>query len=156
MTASVQSSRPRWLARACVLVAGAAPLFSACATAEPPQSGRMVTAAWARPADSGTTGGAYLTILNADSMAVELVSASSPLAVATEVHETMQHDGMSHMMPRTAVPIAPRDSLVMKPGGLHIMLVQLTRALVVHDTIPMTLRFSRGDSIMVRVPVVAP
>ncbi|WP_053333681.1 copper chaperone PCu(A)C [Gemmatimonas phototrophica] len=146
----------RRLAHACFLAALVAPVMSACATAEPPPSGRIVTSAWARPADSGATGGAYLTILNADSVAVELVSASSPVAVATEVHETMEHDGMSHMMPRTTVPIAPRDSMVMKPGGLHLMLMQLTRALVVNDTIPMTLRFSRGDSVMVRIPVVSP
>jgi copper(I)-binding protein len=63
---------------------------------------------------------------------------------------------MTHMMPRTTVPIAPRDSMVMKPGGLHIMLVQLTRALTVNDSIPITLRFSRGDSVQVRVPVRAP
>ena len=129
---------------------------TACTTAEQPRTGRFVTAAWARTADSGATGGAYLSIVNADSLAVELTGASSEWAVATEVHETMNHDGMSHMMPRTSVPIAPRDSLVMKPGGLHIMLVQLTRALTVNDSVPVTLRFSRGDSVLVRVPVRAP
>lgn len=141
--------------RLCVTVAVLGAVLGACATAEPPQTGRLVTSAWARPADSGATGGAYLTIVNADSLPVELVSASSPLALAAEVHETMAHDGMSHMMPRTTVSIAPRDSLVMKPGGLHVMLLQLTRALAVHDTIPMVLRFSRGDSVLVRIPVTA-
>jgi periplasmic copper chaperone A len=129
---------------------------TACATAERPQTGREVTDAWARTADSGATGGAYVTIVNADSMTVELTGASSAWAVATEVHETMDHNGMTHMMPRSTVSIAPRDSLVMKPGGLHIMLVQLTRALTVNDSIPVTLRFSRGDSLQVRVPVRAP
>jgi copper(I)-binding protein len=130
-----------------LLVAGA------CATAEPPRTGRFVSSAWARPADSGATSGAYLTIINADSSAVELVGASSPSALAAEVHETMTHEGMSHMMARTAVAIAPRDSLVMKPGGLHVMLLQLTRRLAVGDTIAMTLRFSAGDTVVVNVPV---
>jgi copper(I)-binding protein len=128
-------------------------VLGACATAEPPRTGRFVASAWARPADSGATSGAYLTIINADSSAVELVGASSPSALAAEVHETMTHEGMSHMMARTAVAIAPRDSLVMKPGGLHVMLLQLTRRLAVGDTIAMTLRFSAGDTVVVNVPV---
>lgn len=139
--------------KARLLTAVLLPVAGACATAEPPRTGRIVSSAWARPADSGATSGAYLTIINADSSSVELVGASSAVALAAEVHETMTHEGMSHMMARTAVAIAPRDSLVMKSGGLHIMLLQLTRPLAVGDTIPLTLRFSAGDSVMVNVPV---
>jgi copper(I)-binding protein len=143
--------------RSLVLLAFVAtvPLLAACATPEvaTEATGRFVTSAWARPADSGATSGAYLTIRNADSAAVELVGVSSLVATAAEVHETMQHDGMAHMMARTTVPIAPRDSLVMMPGGVHVMLVQLTRALAAGDTVPVTLRFSNGDSLTVPVPV---
>lgn len=128
-------------------------LGAACATAEPPPSGRFVTSAWARPADSGATGGAYLTIVNADSMTVELIGVASPAAQAAEVHESMQHDGMTHMMARPSIGIGARDSLVMKPGGLHVMLLQLTRPLVAGDTVPLVLHFSTGDSVRVRAPV---
>jgi len=133
----------------------AAVLSAACTSIESPR-GRSVTSAWARPADSGATGGAYLTIVNADSVAVELVGASSPVATSVEVHESMQHDGMSHMMPRTSLPIGARDSVVMAPGGLHVMLNHLLRPLVAGDSVPLTLRFSNGDSVQVRVPVRAP
>lgn len=144
------------LRRVCVPGSLLLAALTACATAEPPQSGRIVTSAWARAADSGTTGGAYVTVLNADSMAVDLTGASSPVAQAAEIHESMQHDGMSHMMPRASVGIAARDSLVMSPGGLHVMLVQLTRRLAAGDSVPLTLRFSNGDSVRVSVPVRAP
>ncbi len=133
----------------------AAVLSAACTSTESPR-GRSVTSAWARPADSGATGGAYLTVVNADSVAVELVGASSPVATSVEVHESMQHDDMSHMMPRASVPIGARDSVVMAPGGLHVMLNQLLRPLVAGDSVPLTLRFSNGDSVQVRVPVRAP
>lgn len=144
----------RHSARLCVL-ALAAPLaaLTACATSEAPATGRIVTGAFARPADSAATGGAYLTIFNADSAAVELTGAVSSYATAVEVHETMTHDGMTHMMARPSIAIAARDSLVMKPGGLHMMLIGLTRALREGDSVPVTLRFSRGDSVLVRVPV---
>ena len=143
--------RSRYLPLAIML-----PLVAACTTADVPASGHRVSASWARTADSGTTGGVYVTIVNADSTPVDLTGASTPYATATEVHEAMMHDGMSHMMARPSITIAGRDSLVMKPGGLHIMLLQLTRALVTTDSIPLTLRFSTGDSLVVRVPVQAP
>lgn len=135
--------------------AALAMLTAACTSTEAPR-GRIVTAAWARAADSGTTGGAYLTIVNHDSVTVELVGVATTLAASAEVHESMQHDGMSHMMPRTSVSIEARDSLVMAPGGLHVMLNQLVRALAPGDSVPLTVRFSNGDSVLVRVPVRAP
>jgi len=119
-------------------------------------TGRAVRGAWARTADSGATGGAYLTVVNNDSTATVLTGVASPVATSVEVHESMQHDGMTHMMPRTAVTIGARDSVVMAPGGLHVMLNQLTRALVAGDSVPLTLRFADGDSLRVSVPVRTP
>lgn len=136
------------------------PVLTSCTTIELPKAavpaGRSIAAAWARPADSGATGGAYVTVVNADSTPLELVSVSTSIAAAAELHETMQHDGMAHMAARATISIAARDSLVMKPGGLHIMLPQLLRALRVNDTVPLTLRFSNGDSLVARVLVQTP
>lgn len=133
-------------------------MLGACVTADtkPAPTGRTVSAAWSRPADSAATGGVYLTIVNHDSMAVELVGVSSPIATSAEVHESMQHDGMAHMMARASLSIGARDSVVMAPGGLHVMLNQLTRSLTVGDSIPLTLRFSTGDTLAVRAAVRAP
>jgi copper(I)-binding protein len=109
--------------------------------------------AWARPADSGATGGAYVTLTNTDTTAITVASWSTPLAASAEVHETMQMDGMSHMMPRTDLTL-PRDrSLVMAPGGVHVMLTGITRALRTGDTIPLTVTLRDGRRVTVAVPV---
>lgn len=131
---------------------------SACTTSEgaaPPRE-LMVRDAWARFADSGATSGAYLTLVNGDTVATTLVGASSPWARATEVHETMQHDGMAHMQARPSITIAAGDSLVMAPGAVHVMLIDLVRAVAVGDTVPLMLRFDNGDSLAVPVPVRTP
>jgi hypothetical protein len=141
------------LAARITVLSSVAALLAACAPSETTPTGRFVTTSFARPADSAATGGAYVTVVNADSVAVELTGASSPWATAVEAHETMNHDGMAHMMARTTLPIAPRDSLVMKPGGVHLMLIGLTRALREGDSVPVTLRFSVGDSLALRIPV---
>jgi periplasmic copper chaperone A len=137
-------------------------LPTACALRDvsPAPSGQTIVDAWARTADSGATGGAYLTVLNHDSVAVELVGASSGWARAVEVHETMDHDGMTHMMARPTITIGARDSLVMRPGGVHLMLIDLARPLTPDDSVPVTLQLAlphgERDSVLVRLPVRTP
>ncbi|MBU6366432.1 MAG: copper chaperone PCu(A)C [Gemmatimonadetes bacterium] len=115
---------------------------------------------WARAADSGATGGAYLVLENRDSVAVSLAGVTTDAATAAEVHETMVHDGVAHMMPQDTVAIAPGATLTMAPGGLHLMLVGMRRAVAGGDTVDVVLRLVRGagapDSLPVRLPVRAP
>lgn len=112
--------------------------------------------AWARAADSGATGGAYVTLANMDTLDVTITGWSADAAESTELHETMVHDGMAHMTPHTQREI-PRDSvLVMQPGGMHIMLMRLTRALRAGDTILITASLADGRAIDTRVAVRAP
>ncbi len=111
-----------------------------------------VTSAWARPADSGTIGGAYITIKNIDSVPVIITSVHSTGAQSAELHESMMHDGMAHMTARPSVRIARDSTMAMVPGGLHVMLNGLTRPLVVGDTLTVT--FILNDGRRVPAPVV--
>jgi copper(I)-binding protein len=142
--------RPAFLAMAA--------MSAACTSGEPaaPERGLVLRDAWARFADSGATSGAYLTLVNRDTAATTLVGVSSPWARAAEIHETMQHGDMAHMQARPAIDIATGDSLVMAPGGVHVMLIDLQRAIAIGDTVPVTLRFGTGDSLTMRVPVRTP
>ena len=129
----------------------------ACTTsAAPPLERIAVRNGWARMADSGATSGAYLEIVNNDTSGMTLVGVTTEVAGAAEVHETMQHDGMAHMMARAELPIAAGEVLSMQPGGLHVMLVDLRHALVVGDSVPLRLRFRDGTELPVVVPVKTP
>lgn len=115
-----------------------------------------VTSAWARTADSGTTGGAYITVQNTDTLPVTIISATSPVAQSAELHESMMHGRLAHMIARPSVVIARDSTLSMVPGGLHVMLNGLTRALLVGDTLTVTLRLGDGRQVPARVAVRAP
>lgn len=137
----------------------AAVLTAACGSAPGgagPAGPLVVRDAWVRSADSGATGGAYLTLANVDTVAVTITGLSTPVAARAELHETMQVDRMVHMMARPDMVIARDSTLTMTPGGLHIMLPDLTRALRVGDTVPITLTLADGRSVPVAVPVRAP
>lgn len=112
-----------------------------------------ISEAWSRMADSGQTGGAYLTLTNADTVDITIVGAESARATTTSLHESSEHDGMMHMMPQTAIRV-PRDSTVrMAPGGLHVMLEGLTSALQAGDSLGVTLLLQDGRRILVPVRV---
>ncbi len=109
---------------------------------------------WARPGTKGQTGGAYLTIANGTASSDTLVAVNSTAAQSAEIHRTVQHDDGTMSMQRAGQQvIAPATSLELKPGGLHIMLMNLNRDLTVGDSLSLTLRFSRVGPKSITVPV---
>lgn len=140
-----------------VFTATASVVAMACGTRSTPTVPRVeVHHSWARIADSGATSGAYMEIANNDTVAITLVGVTTTDAGAAEVHESMQQDGMAHMMPRTALRIPAGDVVTMAPGGLHVMLIDLRRALVIGDSVRLRLRFSDSTSVAVTAPVQTP
>lgn len=113
----------------------------------------MVTGAWARVSSAGTTTGAYGTIHNPEDDTLRITGATSSVADTVELHESMDHGGMVHMEARPALPIPPRDSVVLAPGGLHLMVRQLMRDLVVGEQVAFTLHLADGRTLPVTVEV---
>jgi len=60
------------------------------------------------------------------------------------------------MTPRPSLLIAPAEVVKMEPGGVHVMLVGLRRALAVGDSVRLRLHFSDSTTVPVTVPVVTP
>ena len=113
----------------------------------------VVTDAWARPALKGGTGGAYMTITNTSHSVVRIVRATSSIATATELHVSTVRDGMAHMEMLPNLLITPGASVSLKPGGTHLMLVGLRRALVKGDATQLTLWLQNGEPVVVNVAV---
>lgn len=113
--------------------------------------------AWARAADSAAVTAVYFTVLNHESSPVTLVSVTSPAAESVTLHETMQMEGMVHMMPLdSAQTIAAGDSLVLAEGAKHLMLTGLRRTLVGGDTVALALTFADGRVLHASAAVRAP
>ena len=112
--------------------------------------------AWVRSAVPGQMGtGAFMKLTAKTSM--QLVGVSSPVAGVSEVHE-MKMDG--DIMKMRAVPVLdlPAGKAVeLKPGGYHVMLMDLKQPLPKDSKVPLTLMFkdAKGvtSKIELRVPV---
>jgi copper(I)-binding protein len=81
--------------------------------------------------------GAFMQITSAQD--AQLVSASSPVAGVVEVHEmTMEKDVMK-MRAVKALDLPAGKSVELKPGGYHVMLMDLKQQMKEGDTVPVTL-----------------
>jgi copper(I)-binding protein len=66
---------------------------------------------------------AYVKIKNNQNQDIKLIGAYSPAFKMTEIHKTVITDGIARMKHQPELTIAKDNSLVMEPGGLHIMLM---------------------------------
>ncbi len=70
-----------------------------------------------------------------------LLRASTPLAGSVQLHQTTFSGGMAQMRPLAELAIAPGKTVKIEPGGIHLMLMDLTGALLAGSKVPLTLEF---------------
>jgi len=98
--------------------------------------------------------GAYVTIRNTGKEADRLVSASCDCATTTELHSMATKDGVMEMAEmKDGFAIAPGDTLVLKPGGNHIMLMGLKVRPQDGSTVNVKLTFEKAGEITLAMPV---
>lgn len=108
---------------------------------------------WARASLAGRNSAAYMTIVNHGAALDRLVSAASPIARVVELHTHRMDNGVMRMRPVEAIEVNVGEPAVLRPGGLHVMLIGLTRDLKAGETVPLTLRFEKAGERTVEVPV---
>ena len=104
----------------------------------------QVKDAWVRVTNVTGTAAMYLTLENRDTATVMIVGAETQLARAAEFHETMEMQGTSHMNKLDSLPIARGATLTMKPGGIHLMLIDLTASVAVGDSVALVIHLADG------------
>ena len=109
---------------------------------------------WARAtAGAGKTGVAYMSLAATGEQADRLVGIASPVAERAALHTHIIEDDIARMRRVEAVEVVPGSPTVLDPGGLHIMLMGLTRPLVEGERFPLTLEFEQAGSVVVEVVV---
>ena len=110
-----------------------------------------IVSAWARATPPGQKiGGGYVTIRNTGKEAVSLVSAETPVAQRTDLHQMKFDKGYPEMLPTGGpVEIPAGGEVEFRPGGLHLMMLGMKDMLRVGKTYPLTLTFSNGQTVTV-------
>jgi copper(I)-binding protein len=112
--------------------------------------------AWVRTSVPGQKAtGAFMKITAKEGS--KLVSASSPVAGVAEVHE-MKMDGDIMKMRAVAggLDLPAGKTVELKPGGFHVMLMDLKAALPKDSTVPLTLVFKDAKGVESKVELKVP
>lgn len=123
-----------------------------------------VTAPWARvTAAEVKTSAAYMTIASKDGDVLTKASVPASIAGMAQLHETTTSgesmDGesmdsgstsaMKGMKEVSSITIPAGGSVQLKPGGYHIMLMELAKPIAAGDTVPVTLTFEKAGEVTV-------
>lgn len=102
---------------------------------------------------SAQVSAAFMQLTNSSQQAIQLVSASSPAAEVVELHTHTHHQGVMQMRQVAAIEIAANSTTSLEPGGLHLMLINLTQPLVEGQKVAIQLTFSDASQLNLEVPV---
>lgn len=89
----------------------------------------------------------YFDITNHHANDITLARASSDMTDHVEIHEHVMQDGLMRMREaEQGVVLSTGKTTQFKPGGYHIMLMNLQKVINEGDKIDLVLYFSNGDS----------
>ncbi len=109
--------------------------------------------AWVRAATTTNVTAAYLTIKSSGASDT-LVSASSPIAGMVQLHEVVTEGASSKMQEKAGgFPVPANGMVELKPGGYHIMLMDLKQQPKEGESVQLTLKFEKAGDVTITAPV---
>jgi hypothetical protein len=98
-------------------------------------------------------GAVFFTVTNMGTEDDALIAAKSPAADTVELHETVTEGSSSMMRQVDQIDVPAGGEAVLEPGGLHVMLLDLTGELAKGDMISITLEFENAGTAEIEAKV---
>jgi hypothetical protein len=109
---------------------------------------------WSRATPPGAKiGVGFMRLRNAGSAAARVIGASSPVAGRVEMHVTTRDGDVMKMRQVESFDVPAGGAFELKPGGAHLMLVDLQRPLQQGERVPLTLKLENGGELRVDLTV---
>lgn len=100
------------------------------------------------------TGAGYLTLVNEGSEPDRLIGVTSTIARRAEIHSMEMNGDIARMRwLKEGVLLPPRQAVELKPGGIHIMLMELAEPIRQDNPVPVTLEFERAGKLDIHLMV---
>ena len=96
---------------------------------------------------------AFFVLHNQGDTADRLISASSPQAQKTEIHEHVHKDGLMKMQQVQGIDLPAGAEVKLQPMGYHVMLFGVQKQAQDGERFPLTLRFEKAGEVQVEVAV---
>ena len=83
----------------------------------------------------------------------QLISASSPVAGEVQLHEMSMEGNVMKMRQVKDIAVPAGGAVELKPGGLHLMFINIKAPLTAGQTVPVKLKFAKAGEVEVKIPV---
>ena len=83
----------------------------------------------------------------------QLISASSPIAAEMQLHTMSMEGNVMKMREVKAIDVPANGSVDLKPGGLHLMFMDIKAPLKAGESVPVKLKFQKAGELEIKVPV---
>lgn len=83
----------------------------------------------------------------------QLISASSPVAGEVQLHEMAMEGNVMKMRQVKDIAVPAGGAVELKPGGLHLMFMNIKAPLAAGETVPVKLKFAKAGEVEVKMPV---
>ena len=114
----------------------------------PVQAQMQIDKPWARATAPGArVAGGYMVIRNAGEAGDKLVSASSPVAAKVELHVHINDNGVMKMREVPGYDVPAKGAFELKPGGAHLMFMEIKRPFKEGEKLPVKLRFEKAGEV---------
>ena len=83
----------------------------------------------------------------------QLISASSPVAGEVQLHEMAMEGNVMKMRQIKDIAVPAGGAVELKPGGLHLMFMNIKAPLTAGETVLVKLKFAKAGEVEVKMPV---
>jgi copper(I)-binding protein len=83
----------------------------------------------------------------------QLLSASSPVAGEVQLHEMAMDGNIMKMRQVKDIAVPAGGAVELKPGGLHLMFMNIKAPLAAGESVPVKLKFAKAGEVEVKMPV---
>lgn len=147
----------RWGAAAAVSALGLTQLATTAAWAADYDVGSIhISQPWSRATPKGaSTGAAYMTVTNNGKTPDRVSCVSSDASAECQIHGMTMDNGIMQMRPvEGGLEIKPGETVTLKPGSFHMMLLNLKHPLEQGNSLKATLKFDTAGTVDVDYPIV--
>ncbi|HEY9201058.1 MAG TPA: copper chaperone PCu(A)C [Gammaproteobacteria bacterium] len=95
----------------------------------------------------------FMQIANNSDQDIDIIAVSSPQFESVEMHLSKDVDGIARMLPQHKLSINAGQTLILKPGSYHLMLIKPLKALSDGDTVELNFSLSSEQMQTLQVTV---
>ena len=118
--------------------------------------GIVVNGAYTRATVPGQAAAGGFMKITSSGAADQLISASSTVSDDVQLHTMIMDGNVMRMREVKQIDVPANGAVELKPGGLHLMFMNIKAPLKAGELVPVKLRFAKAGEVEVKMPVNAP